>query len=686
MSQAAGVSGLKYDRAETTIEAMIATPILSEVAVSDDGQRIAWVSREAHWGEDEYRRNLLVAGSGGGEPLVVGAGKLEARAPAWSAGGELLCLSAAGTGRRRREQVFILRGGRLLQVTGASGGVSYLAPDPAGNGVFYLAPSPSHIQSGERRKRRFGDMEYVGADAPPACLFRVDQDQGIERWEATGHVDGEPAAADPAVQLAGERGHHVVAFDVAADGQRVLYLAAASPHAIDLERASLYLLELPTGEVRQLEAPGPINTWFGVLISPDGRRACYASPVAEGRMFNVCTLVTLDLESGAVERPLASIDSTIIPLRWTERGVAFTWQERTRWYLGLLDDSGRVQRLVSEPDSVTITASISPDGEHVASITAGEGTPFEVLFQGRAVTRQAQLFPAPDALRRELVQWTSSDGTVVEGVLITASEPGGSGPKPLLVVMHGGPTWAALTVPAVESYYPYTEFVRRGFILLDVNYRGSSGYGDEFQKLNYRNLGLGDLDDVTSGVDLLVERGLADAKRVGIMGWSQGGYIAAMCATASTRFAAASVGAGISSWYTYYNNTDIPPFTRHYLGATPWEDPEIYARTSPITYVQQAQTPTLIQHGDRDPRVPTANARELYRGLADAGADVQLVLYRGMGHGAHKPGLMRAIMHQNLAWFCHHLLGAELQPFWLQVPGAEAADAEAGDDPGGDGP
>ena len=138
-------------------------------------------------------------------------------------------------------------------------------------------------------------------------------------------------------------------------------------------------------------------------------------------------------------------------------------------------------------------------------------------------------------------------------------------------------------------------------------------------RLNVRNLGVGDAWDVLSGVEALVERGVADPDRVAAMGWSQGGYISAFLTTSSDRFRAISVGAGISNWMTYYVNTDIHGFTREYLKATPWDDPEIYAKTSPMTYILQAKTPTLIQHGEFDARVPTPNAYELYQGLQDVG-------------------------------------------------------------------
>jgi dipeptidyl aminopeptidase/acylaminoacyl peptidase len=141
------------------------------------------------------------------------------------------------------------------------------------------------------------------------------------------------------------------------------------------------------------------------------------------------------------------------------------------------------------------------------------------------------------------------------------------------------------------------------------------------------------------------------------MGWSQGGYISAFLTTSTTKCHAVSVGAGISNWATYYYNTDITPFTIQYLGDDPADDPEIYRKTSPMTFIKQARTPTLIQHGENDRRVPIANAYELRQGLEDRGVAVEMVVYKGFGHGITKPKAMRAVMQHNLQWFNHHLWG-----------------------------
>jgi dipeptidyl aminopeptidase/acylaminoacyl peptidase len=266
---------------------------------------------------------------------------------------------------------------------------------------------------------------------------------------------------------------------------------------------------------------------------------------------------------------------------------------------------------------------------------------------------------------RELISWESKDGTVIEGVLLKPRDFDPMRRYPLLCVIHGGPT--GIDRPGLlargTSYYPVDVWAGRGALVLSVNYRGSAGYGEAFRKLNMRNLGVGDAWDVLSGVQHLVDKGWVDSERVGCMGWSQGGYISAFLTTSSDRFAAISVGAGISNWATYYYNTDITPFTINYLGEDPVDDPEIYKKTSPMSYIRDAKTPTLIQHGEFDRRVPTANAFELRQGLEDRGVPVELVIYKGFGHGISKPKAMRAVMKHNLDWFNHYLWGDPLPDF-----------------------
>jgi dipeptidyl aminopeptidase/acylaminoacyl peptidase len=233
---------------------------------------------------------------------------------------------------------------------------------------------------------------------------------------------------------------------------------------------------------------------------------------------------------------------------------------------------------------------------------------------------------------------------------------------PLLVVIHGGPTGVDTLAVTADRYYPVERFIAKGALVLRPNYRGSAGYGEAFRSLNVRNLGVGDYSDVISGVDYLIAQGFVDKDRVGSMGWSEGGYISAFITTASDRFKAVSVGAGISDWITYYTNTDITPFTRQYLQATPWDDPEIYRKTSPISYIATAKTPTLIQQGGSDKRVPVADSFELRQALEDHNVPVKLVIYDGFGHPINKPKQQRAVMEENENWFDHYIWGDPLAP------------------------
>jgi dipeptidyl aminopeptidase/acylaminoacyl peptidase len=202
--------------------------------------------------------------------------------------------------------------------------------------------------------------------------------------------------------------------------------------------------------------------------------------------------------------------------------------------------------------------------------------------------------------------------------------------------------------------------LNKGALILEPNYRGSTGYGEKFRSLNVRNLGVGDMWDVESGVDSLIAKGLVDPDRMGAMGWSQGGYISAFLATNSKKFKAISVGAGISNWVTYYVNTDVHPFTRHYLKATPWDDMEIYLKTSPMTNIKKARTPTLIQHGENDRRVPIPNAYELFQGLQDVGVETKLIVYKDFGHGISRPKEQLAATWHNWQWFAKYIWGEDV--------------------------
>ena len=429
-------------------------------------------------------------------------------------------------------------------------------------------------------------------------------------------------------------------------------------------------MSVADGTVKPLvtqEGPDSNPVW-----SPDGSKIAFQSAMAKPFYFFInSNIAVIPAAGGPIENISAAFDEDPSIVRWTPAGIFFSASQHTWSFLFSIDPATRAVKTYA-PSEPWIGAgfSLSPDGQWAAFSASDASTLGEIYVAPVATHAQAAQADGHDRAdggvgersALEVVSWKSQDGATIEGVL---HKPVGfvAGKKyPLLVVIHGGPTGVSRPTPfSSASIYPIDIWTAKGALVLEPNYRGSAGYGEAFRSLNVRNLGVGDAWDVLSGIDHLIKEGLADPDRVGAMGWSQGGYISAFLTTHdSARFKAVSVGAGISDWMTYYVNTDITPFTRHYLKATPWDDPEIYAKTSPITYIKNAKAPTLIQHGATDQRVPPPNAFELYRGLQDVGVPSKLIIYKGfegVGHGPSKPKSSRAVMQHNLDWFDKYIWG-----------------------------
>ncbi|WP_430419477.1 S9 family peptidase [Phenylobacterium sp.] len=402
--------------------------------------------------------------------------------------------------------------------------------------------------------------------------------------------------------------------------------------------------------------------------SPDGSQIAFETSGGDKFFFYANQKIAVVPAAGGASRIAnPNFDEDADLLGWGPDGIYFGARARTESGLWRLDPkSGAATRLAFAGLPIGQRFSLSSDFRRAA-------------FQGSAANRYPEIYAADlagsapvkltdagsqtqpfDTGKRELVTWKSKDGTPIEGVLLTPPGFDPSKKYPLLVVIHGGPTGIDVPWVTADRIYPTERFLAKGAVILRPNYRGSAGYGGKFRALNVRNLGVGDYADVISGVDALIAKGFVDKDRVAAMGWSQGGYISAFITTSSDRFKAVSVGAGISDWMTYYANTDITPFTRQYLKGTPWDDPEIYRKTSPISYVAKAKTPTLIQHGSNDRRVPIANAYELRQALEDKNVPVKMVVYEGFGHGINKPRQHRALMEENEAWFSHYIWGEPL--------------------------
>lgn len=637
--------------------------------LSPDGRRLVHEQTRADWQANRIVTDLWLTdvASGSTRPLTRGA--RSATAARWSPDGRWIAFlsdrSAGPDSAGRQLQLMPADGGDAITLTSLPDGVDAFDWSPDGKRLAFIAAGerPAALKA---RDKALGNWRIVRGDHVPAQLWLID----------VAGLGAGPASAPPPRALTPASGPSVTALKFAPDGRRIAFAAQPTPELTTEDKTEIFTIAVDGGAPVQItRGNGPNDN---PLWSPDGRWIGFVT--ADGSpnsYFANQRLARVPADGGAVQLLTRGFDEDARPVSWDAGGLWFAARAGTEAGLWRLDpDSGAISRVALGDASIATGFSRTADGSALAFVGSAPNRVPEVMVmaggQTRTLTRMAAQWQGKAVATRELVRWKSADGTRIEGVLYGPAtlQPGRR--YPLMVIIHGGPTGIDLPDVRPDRIYPAEWFVARGALVLRPNYRGSAGYGAKFRALNYRNLGIGDYADVIGGVDMLVKQGLVDPARVAAMGWSQGGYISAFITTSSTRFKAVSVGAGISDWLTYYANTDITPFTRQYLGATPWSDPDVYRRTSPITYVNKAQTPTLIQHGSNDQRVPIANAYELRLALEDRKVPVKMVVYDGFGHAVNRPRQMVAVMAENLAWFGHHIFGdplpADLDPASLGLP------------------
>ncbi|EEL30820.1 Acylamino-acid-releasing enzyme [Bacillus cereus Rock1-15] len=642
-----------------SIEEIISLPTVSSTNISDDGKNVAFVKKTADWKDNTYRNHVWIYEKDKKQSYPSSNGDIDSTHPLWSPDARCIAyLSPVGDGKN---QIFVksLDGYREVQITDEKEGVSTFKWGPTGKGLYYVTQS-KECEEIKKRKDLYGDFQHIGKEHQNNCLYYIEIEKVIQS-------DTDEHKNRVVYQLTDGKDFHIHEFDISNDGKKVVFMATPSSNMADYINGDLYILHIKAGELQKLNVDKLLGG--SVCFSPDGSEICYTASIREKGYYRNhiqdSTLEIYDINTGELIQPLTDFDSTVMPLQWTAKGVLIRWQNKTNYLIGLLAEDGTVEILSEKVDGFIMDASITKDGKHISYNKAITNETFEIYLDDKKITDENSFFKGKLRSNREIISWKSSDGLEIEGVLSTPVELDNNKKYPLLVVIHGGPAWASFPIfsDCFNEKYPIEQFVEKGFIVLEPNYRGSSGYGNEFLKANYRKQGIADYDDVISGVDELVEKGMVDKDRVGVMGWSNGGYVSAFCSTFSSRFKAISVGGGITNWSTHYVNTDIPYFIRRYLGNTPWNDPEIYTKTSPMTYIKSACTPTLIQHGEKDARIPITNAYDLYQGLMDMEVDTELIIFKGMAYSSDQPGVHVAIMKQNLMWFSHYILGESMEGF-----------------------
>jgi dipeptidyl aminopeptidase/acylaminoacyl peptidase len=272
----------------------------------------------------------------------------------------------------------------------------------------------------------------------------------------------------------------------------------------------------------------------------------------------------------------------------------------------------------------------------------------------------AQLNPREFALgEQEIVRWKSRDGWTIHGVLIKPHGYKKEKRYPTIVCVHGGPTSMVgngFMVNSVAGNSIWGQaLASQGYAVFFPNFRGSAGFGLKFAESNVGDMGGADYHDIDSGVDALIERGIADPKRLGLGGWSYGGFMTCWTVTQTTRYKAAVMGAGISNWLSFHGNTEIHTWDAFHYKASPYERDGVYAKFSGMNFVDRVKTPTLILHGEADRCVPAEQAFQFYRALRDHKVPAELVIYPREGHGISEKLHWLDLRRRVLAWYDKHL-------------------------------
>jgi dipeptidyl aminopeptidase/acylaminoacyl peptidase len=635
----------------------------ADLALAPGGRAVAftlWRSvTEGATSED--RGTIWVAATDGSWERPLTAPSLSADTPQWSPDGASIAYLASSGGVR---EIWLVAaaGGEPRRLTASPASVQDFRWLPDGHAFVYVAVKSSAAESGDA-ERKSAEARVVDATFDNARLWRV----GVPPPGAAplAGVALTPPDRDVVTDIALSFGDMLRGFDVSPDGRQIVFTHMPTPRVVDWKRTDLSIVDLATGAIRTLVAS---NRAEGAPhFSPDGRQVVFSASDDPPNNSFAARLWVVAAAGGAPRALTPTADERATPVGWSADGseVYFVETRGTLTRLSALPVDGERSRDFESGDRVLSSIVLDPARTQFAFVAERPDEAPQVWttgvarFDARQVTHFEPPLPAASLGRTELLRWTAPDGLEIEGLLTYPVDYRPGVRYPLLLVIHGGPTWYFLQdYLATPDVYPLATFAARGFAVLRPNPRGSSGRGRAFRFANREDWGGGDFQDLMAGVEHVIALGVADSDRLGVMGWSYGGYMTDWIISQTGRFKAASSGAGIANLTSFAGTSDILDFLPDYFGGSPWQRPEIYLARSPLFHLAGATTPTLIQHGERDRRVPLGQSEELYRALRRLGVEAELVIYSRQPHGLEEPKLIVDAARRNLAWFERHLLGA----------------------------
>ena len=615
------------------------TATYSGIAISPDGARLAWVQ-----GTVGAQPTLLhIASQSGRDDVEIappGAVKSrEDRSPAWSPdSARVAFFSDTGDGRNPDLWVVDAASRTVAKLASLKGYANHPRWSPDGTRIAFL-----YIEGAS------GGGPLVVAGPQTGVIDTAFHNQRIGIVDAT---SGQLTPGSPADR-------HVYDFDWSPDSKRFAATAAPGPGDNNWWIAQLYVIDAASATGQAIYKP---KLQIGVpRWSPDGGRIAFIEGLMSDEGFHGGDIYTIAASGGAPTDHMPSRRTSASSMVWqTPDGLLFSEYTGGSVNLSTLNlKTGSIEPRWHGDEAASTAGnfpnmSVAHDGRTVAIVRSNFKTPAEVwagpLGEWKQITH-ANAAIQPGWGKPESLELTR-EGSRIQAWLLPPSNPG-PGKQPMVVLVHGGPS--SVVVPSWPGYSIAALLASTGYYVLMPNPRGSYGQGEAFTRANVKDFGHGDLRDILAATDAAIVRYPIDPQRVGITGWSYGGYMTMFAVTQTTRFKAAVAGAGIANWTSYYGENLIDQWMIPFFGASVYDDPAVYAKSSPINFIKRVRTPTLVVVGEQDAECPAPQSFEFWHALKTLGVPTQLIVYPGEGHMFVKPENKRDEGSQALAWFDKYL-------------------------------
>ena len=551
------------------------------------------------------------------------------------------------------------------QLTHQRTGVGTWQWSPDSKRIYFITGNSVDADDKLRREKRF-TVNIRNADTSLSGLWALDLD---------------PVKS---TQLTSNAPYSVTEFTISDDAKWLAFRGGSSDRYkrnITQEGlyADLYLLETASGQVERLTDNEEVSE-SGASFSPDGRWIAFSAPddIERYSMTNGRLYIRPVADRGKPFRKLgSSFDGDVTVNFWSKDGNTIYFNEgikATNQLMALDVRQNTVRHLTNERASL----SVDLDDTGVLLINYSDGSTPPTVFTVAGVdqiatrsawTRLTDANPQVSTLAlgtQEEITWKSKDGTMVGGVLVKPVGYVQGKRYPLIVAIHGGP--AAADVLGFNGGYGSQVYAGAGYVVLRPNYRGSTNYGQKHRNDIVGNYFAPGYDDIISGVDYLIAQGIADPNRMGTLGWSAGGHWSNWILVQTDRFKAISSGAGTSNWISMYAQSDVQRNRQYYLGnKLPYDDYDAYWNQSPLKYIKNAKTPTMIHVVEGDPRVPSPQSIELHMALKQLGVPTELYTYPGSTHGIPDPRNQLAKAVSEMAWMDYYVRGLGKKFSWREV-------------------